>query len=171
MKQFSVVTIIVSTILLFTCNLHAAEETITNAQFAELLVRVLGTAVPEGSEELPGDQYYEVLVNALAATGITNLVDTDPAGYVTCARFIDTIYPIVGGTQSLDIEGKREFLVATIDMPDYALNDNMIFSEAAAILNNPNFAPLVAEGYRGIAFGSESGLAPGFTLEDTASQS
>ena len=150
---------------------YAQEKAMTNAEFAGLLVKVLGTPVPAGSENLPADEYYQVIANSLATVGITNFVNAAKDATITCAQFAEIVYPLVGGVEPLSIEEKLSFLIATISMPAYNLNKVLTLSEAAAILNNPNIVPLIAEAYRGPAFGSESGLAPGFTLEDTPSQS
>ena len=52
----------------------AATQTMTNADFAELVVRTLGIELPAGSEDLSQAEYFEVMSNVLAVGGIDDFI-------------------------------------------------------------------------------------------------
>jgi hypothetical protein len=148
----------------------ALDEPMTNFELADLMVSILGTQLPDGAEDLPAAEYYEAMAAALAEVGITVFMNSAPDAPVTCEEFTELVYPIVGGVEPSAINEKLAFLVENIGMPEISLDKTLALSEAAQILNNPAVAPLIVEAYRSPLFTSESGLAPGFILEDTASK-
>jgi len=170
MKTFLILTISLFIALSMSTIPSLAAKAITNAEFAELLMDRLGIELPAGSEDLPAEEYFEVMSNALAANGIPNFVNAKRNGPITYAEFVEVMYTVVGGKENITTEQKLKYLVANINMPEIDLTGTLTLARAIEILSNPATAPLIAEAFTPLAAGGTAGQAPGFTLEDTASQ-
>ena len=146
----------------------AQAGTATNAEIAELLVKVLGIELPAGTEDLPVNEYYEVAANILAVNGINNFVGAVPDAAVSSTEFITLLYTIVGGPGGANTDEMLKVLTDSYQMPAYDPNAALTFAKAADVLNNPQFATLVAEAYSAAEALERGGAeAPGFKLEET----
>lgn len=152
----------------------AKDKTMTNAEFAELVIGVIGINLPAGSNMLADNEYFEVMGNVLALNGIYNFVAADPNAHVACNEFVDVLYTMVGAEGDLSESEKLEYLINNCNMPAYGLGELITLAEATEIINNPACSVLVAEAYRepgavaAIAGGDRSDTeAPGFKLEET----
>ena len=159
--------------LLFTLSMavftsSAYAKTLQNSEFAELLIGTLGIELPAGSEDLGKAEYFEVMVNVLAVNGIDDLVGINANTPVSPAKFTEILYKIAGGTVGASPEEMLTFLVTNYQMPSYGLKNVITFAQATEIMNNPAFAPLLAEAYSAAEALERGGAqAPGFKLEET----
>jgi len=65
---------------------------ITNAEFADILVSVLGIEMPFGSDRLSDTEFFEVQSNILAEKNITQFLNEDPSAPVTRGKVADVLY-------------------------------------------------------------------------------
>jgi hypothetical protein len=147
---------------------YADDARMTNLEFAELLVKSIGFEIPAGSEELPDGEYFKVLSGILAANGITGFETVSPEAPFTYRLMVEVLYGIVGTEDMTSYDGMRAYLLKEGFLP--ALPFGYVVEKPLAVdaLNNPAFATLVAEGYRGPLGGDPPDAeAPGFKLEET----
>jgi len=157
---------IIATAIIFPS--EAAADTMTNMQFAELIVSTTGLEVPAGTEGLSDEEYFEVMANLLAANGIDYFVGADANAGVTYENFINLLYALLGIDGELSFEEKRQFLADLYETPWGNIGDIVNLAQATEALNNPAYAALVAEGYSGAGGpGRGAGNAPGYGLENT----
>ena len=169
-RIFSLVMLLVLTLTFSVCNVYAEDtnKVITNKEFAEILVNMMGIELPADVNELSEEEYFEVLANALASRGLTNFVGAKHDEALSSDDFIDIAFKMVGGEGDLTLEEKILLIAQKLPGIEYDLNSQPTLYGVTNFLNNPVFAPLVVEAYRPVEelFGG-SGEAPGFTLEDT----
>lgn len=141
----------------------ASAETMTNLQFAQLLAQKVGVTLPPGSEQLPEAEYFQALVNALAAKGITNFNNTSPTATVTSGQVAEALYTVIGGKDaSLDLNGKINYLVSKGYLPSVPSDPNTAADLAAVqqTFNNPATSSTIAETYIAPAVpGADAGAA------------
>ncbi|MEA3489425.1 MAG: hypothetical protein U9R44_03660 [Candidatus Omnitrophota bacterium] len=163
--------VIATGITAFSSMAHA--DAMTKAEFAELLVKSIGIELPAGSEDLSAEEYFEVMANALAVTGIDDFVGAEANEPVTFDYFVEVTYAMSGQEEDVSIEEKLKYLFDTYGIPRRGLNKTLTPAEAAAFLNNPAFAALIAEGFSPVGMGrvDRAGTeAPGYKFERTATQ-
>ncbi|MBN1353598.1 MAG: hypothetical protein JW994_02870 [Candidatus Omnitrophica bacterium] len=168
MKKLSIALLAGLLITVFTVmtSANASESVMTNAEFADLLVKTLGIELPQGSENLSAAEYYEVLANVLASKGILYFTNAKPDDPILAGHVAGILYALTGGTGDVNIDEIMKSLVDKGYIPAVDPNSRVSVAFAADVLNNPEFTSAMAEGY--LPIGALPGLeSPGFTLEDT----
>lgn len=175
MRKKTFVTLVIAGIFMLSAATisSAATQTMTNTDFAELVVRTLGIELPAGSEDLSQAEYFEVMSNVLAVGGIDDFIGRKADKAVTFGEFVVIVYDIIGGPQGANLKSKLAYLITHANVPLRNLNGTLTLAETANILNIPACATLVAEGYssrellaRGNSNTTGAG-APSFKLEET----
>lgn len=170
------VTLLVAAIFMLsaaTVSSMADTQTMTNAEFAELVVKTLGIELPAGSEDLPRLEYFEVMSNVLAVNGIDDFIGKEADKMVSFGGFVTVVYEIAGGPPGANLKRKLAYLVTHAEVPFQNLDSTLTLAEAANILNIPACATLMAEGYSSrelLARGNPNTRgegAPSFKLEET----
>ncbi len=148
-------------------------QTMTNMEFAELVIKTLGIELPAGSEDLSQVEYFEVMSNVLAVGGIDDFIGKEADKTVTFGELVAIVYEIVGGPQGTNLKWKLAYLSTHAGVPLQNLNNVPTLAEAMIILNRPACATLMAEGYSSrslLARGNPNTTgqgAPSFKLEET----
>jgi len=121
----------------------------TNLQFAQFMVNQVSITLPNGVDQLPADQYYSAITNALAEKGINYFLNTKPGDLITCADLADVLYALVGGKEQLDAKGKFDYLVSNGYMTSCPADLNGEVSEQFLneLFSNPKLSGLIAETY------------------------
>lgn len=121
----------------------------TNFQLAQFMVKQVGITFPAGTDQLPPDQYYSALANALAEKGISYFSNAKADVLVTCADLADVLYALVGGKEQLDTKAKFDYLVANGYMGSCPADFKGNVSEQYLndLFNNPKLSGLVVETY------------------------
>lgn len=143
----------------------------TNAEFADVLIKVLGINLPQDADKLSDAEFFEVQTNMLAERGIAMLVGAEPNASVVKAtvweilnkaldEFASSRVPegtatrgsvpsvfnnsIVGYSET-SIEGQIAYLKSLGF--DLTSEGNACFEDVLAALNDPNLSQIVVEGY------------------------
>ncbi len=175
MRKIKVLSIIlsVSLIMLFAVPSQAQDsKAMTNAEFADILFRILELDAPEGFDELSDTEAYEVQANILAERGVTLFQNIGANDLVTQGNLCDvlssslqrvpdnvTMVPTRGATSNLfndtlfGYRGQRsiEEMSATVSglgaCPAQDPDQVMEFSKVIEALNTPALSAAVAEAY------------------------
>ena len=120
----------------------------TNAQFADILIEVLGITMPEGTDLLSDTEYYEVQANLLSERGITLFLDRDPNSEVTKGDLSDVLYAaLLGETGDVPQQEMLDELEAMGYLPGGDISDIIMLEDIIAALNLPALSQAVIEAY------------------------
>jgi len=164
--------------LIFGANAFADQDNaMTNADFAYMLLGAIGAQLPQGIEDLNEAEAFEVMTNVLAANGIDTLAGADPAEPVSYGEMADVLYAVLGGGDLQGQDAKIDYLVSRGYMAKKNADEVVVLADAGDIMNNPDFAGLIAEAYSEPETGEDAasraaGLVgiPGSTPEESASR-
>ena len=147
----------------------AQEDTMTNAQFANILVDVLGLEMPADADALSDAELFEVQANMLAEAGITLFVDANPDTQTTRGAVANVLYGALIGPSDATTEDKIDHLASLGYLGTGAADGVMNSAEVIAALNVPALSTAVAEAYSpagtGIGTGRGRGRGIGMGLE------
>jgi len=121
----------------------------SKAEFASILVDMLGFEMPIGSDTLSDAELYEVQANMLAERGITLFVDSDAQSNVTRCNLANVLYDALIGANEDPIEKKFDYLASLGYLTatnDYQCNV-MNSSDIITALNIPELSGKLAEAY------------------------
>ena len=148
MKRIAFLIGIVAILFIPVNNVIAAGTTMTNAEFAEVLVGVVGIPVPPGTENLSDEEYFEVLSNILATAGINDFVGLNGTDPLSQEIMTAALYGAIGGPDNATYDEKIAYLSQNgFDITSCFGSGSADSIMVLAILNNPAFATLVAEAY------------------------
>jgi len=122
-------------------------ETMTNAQFANILADVLGLEMPADADSLSDAELFEVWANMLAERGITLFVDAKPDALVTKCDLANVVYDALIGPNDATIEEKINYLAGLDYISAGTTCEVMNFNEIIATLNIPALSMAIAEAY------------------------
>ena len=125
----------------------AEDETMANAQFASILVDVLGLKMPWNAARLTDEKLFEVQANMLAERGIMLFVDAKPDAQVTRGAVADVLYGAIIGPSTVTTDVKIDYLVSLGYISSGGADEVMSSSEVIATLNVPVLSRAVAEAY------------------------
>ena len=125
---------------------------ITNVEFAELLMVPIINAsqgeMPAETEGLSDEEHYEVISNILASYGVDSFMDSDAGQVITIKDMVNILYKLAGGKGNPSIDEKVKYMVDNEYMPPVDdVNAKVSPDLAAEVINNIDFAPIVAEAY------------------------
>ncbi len=125
----------------------AQDESMTNAQLADILVNILGIEMPANADTLSDAELFEFQANALADRGLTLFVDASADGSVTRGAIADVLYGALVGPSTVTTEEKIDYL-AGLDYISAGVADEVMGSgEIILALNVPVLSAAVAEAY------------------------
>jgi len=172
MKKITLFLCILSMIAFVGNPAEALGDTITNAEFAQILVNIIGVPVPAGTENLSDEEHFEVLSNILATAGINSFTGLNGSDPISCEIMVAALYQAMGGPDDATYDEKIAYLSQSgFDVPAcFGAGGNANRSMVIAILNNPAFSNLVAEAYSPPDTGAGGGGvgAPGVVSEGPA---
>ena len=143
----------------------------TNAEFADVLVKVLGVNLPQDTDKLSDAEFFEVQANMLAERGITMFVGVEPKASVIKATVWEILNKALDEFASLRVpEGTAArgsvpsiFSNSIVGYSETSIEDQLAYlkslgfgeglegnacsEDVLAALNNPNLSQVVAEGY------------------------
>ncbi|NQT33538.1 MAG: hypothetical protein HQ594_07690 [Candidatus Omnitrophica bacterium] len=151
MKIFKIISVIVIACMIsfsISATAYAADpKNMTNAQLADILVKVLDQKMPDGSDKLSDEEYYKVQANILAGQDITNFLDSDPDALVTRGELADILYNVLVGPFDVDPQVKLDFVVYLGYVNIGNLEDILGYNEIIMALNNPAISGIVFGAY------------------------
>ncbi|MDD5634590.1 MAG: hypothetical protein PHW46_04860 [Candidatus Omnitrophica bacterium] len=122
--------------------------TMTNAEFAGLLTKVIGLEAPDTSNEaLSSEEIYKVLSSILAEKGINIFSNVNPDGPVTKGILADAIYGALYGASYLSVDEKILFLSDAGYLKSGSKDDVMDKTEILTTLRIPALYKKVVEPY------------------------
>ncbi|MEW6101569.1 MAG: hypothetical protein AB1481_04670 [Candidatus Omnitrophota bacterium] len=89
----------------------AGDGKLSKLELAECLVKRQSIELPAGVESLPEENYYKVVANALARSGINIFLNSQPNDPVSCFEIVDILGNIAGLDEKLDSTAKINSLV------------------------------------------------------------
>lgn len=143
MKRF--VTLLIGLSILVGIAVSAHAEEFTNSDLAYVVVNMLGIEVD--TTALSADEAYEVMANAIAATGIDYFTTTAAAGTMNCGEFSEILYALLRTGDDPDLAAKIQYLEDNGYLTCDSIDQTVDRDQALAALNNPGFATAVAEAY------------------------
>ena len=143
---------------------QAADKPMSNAQFASILVDILGIEMPADADSLSDAELFEIQANMLAERGITLFADAKPDAFVAMSGLANVLYDALIGPNNTSIEGKIDYLIKSGYIKQGKGSDLMLPNEVITTLNIPELSKAVAEGYSSPAIGllgpAGAGIAP-----------
>ena len=94
----------------FTFSVQAEEGTLTKGKLAELIIENTDLELPAGTKDLSDDEYYEVLFNILASSGMTMFAGAKSDEMVSYDEFLPTLYLLSGGDANATPKEKMGYL-------------------------------------------------------------
>jgi hypothetical protein len=151
-------------------------ESMTNLDFAEFLVKLLGMEVPSGIEDTTNGEYYDILANMLATRGIFNFSGRPYGAAVKCSFLVDVVYLMSGESPALNADDKMAYLIENgyMDECPAGYGGDVSFEFVAGVFNKPGMAELVAVTYIAPPEGGTAGIpgagAPQGVTENPSTQ-
>ena len=125
----------------------AQAETMTNTQFAGMLVDVLGLEMPADADTFSEAEIFEIWANMLAEKDIVLFADAQPNVLVTRGGIAEVLYDALIGLSDVTIEDKIDYLADLGYISTGGADDIMSFIDITAALNIPALSKALAEAY------------------------
>ena len=110
------------------------EKPLTYEAFGDLLAKAMDIELPEGTELLRDEEYYEVIANIFAERGIDDFVENARSSVVTRSGMADVLYIVSGGTEELSSDEKIDYLIDNGYMPQAYLDSAVTFVEGDVLI-------------------------------------
>ena len=119
----------------------------TKAEFADVLIRVLGITLPEGSEKLSPEELYEVQANILAERNLDIFIDSNPSDIVTRGDLAAVIYVALTDDASAKEQDMVNYMSGLGYISPGDAGDTMSFDAIITTINIPELVPVFALAY------------------------
>ena len=126
---------------------RAQKDAMTNAQFADILVGVLGLEMPADAAALSDAGLFEVQANMLAESGIVLFIDARANALVTRGVVGDVLYGALIGPSNASAQDKVDYLAKLGYISAGRVNGVMSSADIIAALNVPALSSAIAEAY------------------------
>jgi len=123
------------------------ETAMSNADFADLLIRVLYIDMPQGTEDLSNDELFKLQTDLLAEADINVFTDLAPDSLVTKGTVADALYSALHGYSYLTAQEKIDYFVSIGYLPSGRETDVILTQEIIAAFNVPELSQRVVEPY------------------------